>query len=119
MKHWGKYRKRRLLLKRALKIYKEHYGPEHLEVAKILDDLGNSYADSGYFYNSQRFFNRALKIFIKSYGWNDPRLIPTLDALDTICEILGDFDNSEILREHICLILERHSDFNDFNWKKD
>ena len=56
------------LLERALSIQEREYGPEHVEVAATLGNLGNAFGDLGDYQKAKELLERAYKITKKEFG---------------------------------------------------
>jgi tetratricopeptide (TPR) repeat protein len=80
----------RATFERALAIAQAAYGPDHLNVARILGNLGMVQRELGELSEARATFERALAIFEAAYGPDDPDLARTLDNLDNIKEQMDD-----------------------------
>ena len=68
----GKTRKAELLYQRALTIQERNLGPEHPDVATILNNLGLFYLKQSKSTQAQPLFERALAIWKKTLGIDHP-----------------------------------------------
>eukprot|EP00971_Amphidinium_carterae_P016706 329791-Amphidinium_carterae.1 len=66
---------------RALRIKEAHYGPDHIEVAQTLNDLGNAYGRLGDAKKTRDYLERALRIQEAQYGVDLPNVAKTLNNL--------------------------------------
>ena len=70
----GKYDRSDLALRQALRIGEASFGPEDIEVASVLNQLGMLDKYAGRFDEGERAYRRALAILERAYGPDDPRL---------------------------------------------
>ena len=69
------------LLERTLRIEEAAFGPEHVEVATTLANLGNAYGDLGDAAKKKDHLERALRIEEAAFGPEHVRVTPTLANL--------------------------------------
>ena len=69
----GDFRKMKELLERALLIEERAYGPDHIEIAPALFNLGSLHEDLGEKAKAREFIARALAIAERTYGSDHPR----------------------------------------------
>ena len=65
--------KSRDVLERALAIEERAYGPDHIEIAPALFNLGSLHEDLGEKAKAREFIARALAIAERTYGSDHPR----------------------------------------------
>ena len=65
--------KARDMLERALAIQERAYGPDHIEIAPALFNLGQVHEDLGEKAKAREFIARALAIAERTYGSDHPR----------------------------------------------
>ena len=70
--------------RRALQIIESLYGPDNLDVAVILNNLGNTARAQGELAEAHTFFARALGIFRDNLGQDHPYTTITEEHLDTL-----------------------------------
>lgn len=93
---------------KALRIYERTLGPEHPEVATILDRLGALSLDTGSYEEARKAFEWALEIYAGTFGEEHSRYADTLVHLGTVSSSLGDLEQAlahyrraeEIYRSH-------------------
>ena len=74
----------------ALAMAEQAYGPEHPEVASILNNLGLAWNQLGKCKQAISYYERALAIFQQAYGPEHPHVASILSNLGTGCYQLGD-----------------------------
>jgi tetratricopeptide (TPR) repeat protein/tRNA A-37 threonylcarbamoyl transferase component Bud32 len=85
---------------RALALYREHLGPEHIETLKLMDDLGNSYNALGRYPDAARTHESSLVVLTTKYGPDHPETLATMSNLGTTYINLGRYPQAlEILQE--------------------
>ncbi|MBN2208165.1 MAG: tetratricopeptide repeat protein, partial [Candidatus Coatesbacteria bacterium] len=80
---------------RALDIYTEHYGEEHLTTLNTMDYLGYIYEDQGRYRDMERLWSRILEIRQRVYGVEYPA--STVNGLAGALSSLGKYDEAESL----------------------
>ncbi|MDR1139549.1 MAG: tetratricopeptide repeat protein [Rickettsiales bacterium] len=105
----GNPRKQQKSLERILAIKEEHYGSDHLEVARILVNLGNAHYALGDPQKTKELLERrALPIFEKHYGSDHLTVAIILENLSTVYGALGDYEKQKELLEQALPIFEKH-----------
>ena len=68
----GRPEKARDLYERALRIKEREYGPDHVEVAGALNNLGRAWSELGQPEKARDLYERALRIFYAHYPKGHP-----------------------------------------------
>jgi len=89
-------------------ILERHYGPDHVEVAITLVNLGTAYGDLGDAKQMKAFLERALIIQEWHYGPDHVEVARTLTNLGNAYGDLGDMKQKKALLERALIIKERH-----------
>jgi tetratricopeptide (TPR) repeat protein len=97
----GKFREAEPLYRRALAIDEAALGPDHLTVAKDLDDLATLLTDQDRFADAEPLLRRALEIRQKRLGVNHADLIPTLENYAAILRRLGRHDRAQVYEGYV------------------
>ena len=79
----------RATLERALAIREAVYGPDHLEVAKTLGNLGVVQRELGDLPAARATLERVLAIFQAAYGPDHPDVVRTVRGLGLLQQQLG------------------------------
>ena len=101
-----------LLLQRALKIFKTHYGPDHYQVAMVLGNLSIAYGTLGDVQQKQILLERALEIQEAHYGKNHYAIANNLMNLGNAYGALGEVHRQRDLYERALKIEEAHYGLN-------
>jgi tetratricopeptide (TPR) repeat protein len=80
---------------RAIDIYKQHYGEEHLITLNIMDYLGYIYEDQGRYHDMERLWTMILEIRQRVYGVEYPA--STINGLAVALCHLGKYEEAESL----------------------
>jgi serine/threonine protein kinase/Flp pilus assembly protein TadD len=80
---------------RAIDIYTQHYGEEHLITLNTMDYLGYIYGDQGRYRDMERLWSRILEIRQRVYGVEYPA--STINGLAGALSSLGKYDEAESL----------------------
>ena len=72
-------------------------GPDHRDVAKTLNDLGNLYVQAANYSKAKPLLERALSIREKVLGPQHPDTAQTLEDLGVIHENMGDLVNLQLI----------------------
>ncbi len=107
MQRCGDYRRAVELLERALVINEREYGPDHVEVALVLNNLGNACGSLGDHGKQKELLERALVIFGCKYGPDHVEVAKTLTNLGNAYGSLGDYGKQKELLERALVINER------------
>jgi CHAT domain-containing protein/Tfp pilus assembly protein PilF len=103
----GKYDEAIPLFERALEIRERIFGPDHRDVADVLNSLAILYYYKGDYVRAEPLCQRALIIREKSLGpWN-PNVADSLRDLAFICVDKGDYARAELLGQRSLTIKER------------
>ncbi|NQZ11608.1 MAG: tetratricopeptide repeat protein [Algicola sp.] len=102
----GQYEKTLPLLQQQLKIIEKNLGPDHPDVAKILNNLAEQYRLLGEFKQALPLFKRALHIKESLFGDKSPEVAITLNNLAILYEELGEYAKALLLYERTIKILE-------------
>ena len=93
----GKYDRSDLALRQALRIGEASFGPEDIEVASVLNQLGMLDKYAGRFDEGERAYRRALAILERAYGPEDPRLADIFHNLGGLAHARGRYEAGEKL----------------------
>jgi tetratricopeptide (TPR) repeat protein len=86
----------------ALELYEKHLGPEHTDVAAVLNNLGVFYTNEKRFDEAERAHQRALAIRRKANPKANPDLAQSKCNLAVLYHLRGDFDQAgELYRESL------------------
>ncbi len=69
------------MCKRALEIREKHYGIDHPDVGKQLNNLALLCLNQGKYDQVEEYYKRAIEIYTKSYGRNDTNVLKTKNNL--------------------------------------
>ncbi len=69
------------LCKRALEIREKHFGIDHPDVGKQLNNLALLCLNQGKYDKVEEYYKRAIDIYTKHYGPNDPNVAKTKNNL--------------------------------------
>jgi CHAT domain-containing protein len=105
----GQYTEAQPLAERTLVIYEKALGPEHLEVAKSLNLLGELYRNLGNYARAEPLHKRALAIREKALGLEDPEVAKSLNSLGILYQAQGDYVGAEPLLKRALVIRENSS----------
>jgi len=104
----GDAAKQRELLERSLRIQEAHYGPDHVEVAVTLTNLGNAYGSLGDAAKQRELLERSLRIDEAHYGPDHVAVAVTLTSLGNAYGSLGDAAKQRELLGRAVEIFERN-----------
>ncbi len=85
------------LLERALAIYRERLGTDHLQTAQCLDLLASVYHDQGEYERAEPLFESALEARERRLGHDHPHVAASLNNLAFLYQSLGRLDRAEPL----------------------
>src|SRR6476469_7538523 len=77
----GQYAEAIPLAQRALSIRERALGPDHPDLASLLENLAALYATQGQYVEAEALYKRSLAIREKIVGPEDPSLVPLLNDL--------------------------------------
>src|SRR5947208_3554198 len=93
----GRYEEARAPLREALALAEASFGPEDIEVASVLNQLGMLDKYAGRFDEGERAYRRALAILERAYGPDDPRLADIYHNLGGLAHARGRYEEGEPL----------------------
>ena len=102
----GEFLSARPLTERALAIFEDTYGAEHVAVAFALGMLGNVLAQLGNAAAARGAQERALAIFERVCGPKDPHVARTAGNLGSVLEQLGDLRAARVAQQRALAINE-------------
>lgn len=105
--HRGDPLRAKLYYERALKIFENYYGKDHIQVAITLTNLGNTYGDLGDFRRQKELLEQALVILERHYGKDHVQMAITLTNLANAYGDLGNYTQQKTLLERALAIFER------------
>jgi CHAT domain-containing protein/tetratricopeptide (TPR) repeat protein len=103
----GKYSEATPLAQRALAIVERTRGPNHLNVARSLNNLANLYHDQGYYAEAEPLHKRALAIREKALGPNHVEVAITLANLGNLYLERGRYAEAEQAYKRALAIREK------------
>jgi tetratricopeptide (TPR) repeat protein len=86
----AEFARARACYERALNVYEAAYGPEHPDVATVVNNLGNVLLDQGELTGARTCFERALKINEAAYGLDHPDVARDVNNLGMVLKAQGD-----------------------------
>jgi tetratricopeptide (TPR) repeat protein len=101
------YAQARPLFERGLAIRERVLGPEHVETAGSLNDLGILLCNQGHLGEARAMAERALAIREKSLGPEHPLTATSLNNLAVVLQLQGDLNAARPLRERALAIFEK------------
>src|SRR6266540_4067045 len=103
----GKYDEALRLGERALEIREKRLGPDHLEVARSLNNLAHIYYIRGDYAKAEPLYQRALVIREKALGPDHLEVADSLNSLSTLYWMKGDYAKSELPQQRALAIREK------------
>jgi CHAT domain-containing protein/tetratricopeptide (TPR) repeat protein len=103
----GKYDEAIPLFERALEIRERIFGPDHRDVADVLNSMAILYYYKGDYVRAEPLCQRALIIREKALGPWHPNVADSLRDLAFICVDKGDYAGAELLCQRALTIKER------------
>jgi len=94
------------LYEKALAIVENTFGPDHPDVARLANNLGNVLADVGDLEGAKKLYERALRIDEKVYDTDHPNVATDVNNLGTILHDIGDLMGAKKLYERALKIDE-------------
>ena len=94
------------LFEEALPIIESKFGPDSVEVARILTNLANVHGDLGHYSEKKTLLERAVGIFETAHGPNHPQVAITLTNLGDVYSSLGDYSKAKTVLERAIGIKE-------------
>jgi tetratricopeptide (TPR) repeat protein len=95
--HAGKYQEAILIARKLLEIREKTNGPEHLDTATSLNNLGELYSAMGDYAQAEPLHQRALAINEKALGPEHPDTATSLNNLAALYYSMGDYAQAEPL----------------------
>ena len=103
----GRYEEALPFLMKALAIREKSLGPEDLDVATSLNNLGELYREQGQYGKAEPLYQRSLKIREKSLGPEDPAVATSLNNLALLYLTQGQYAKAEPLYQRSLEIWEK------------
>lgn len=94
-------------LEKAIVLFEQAYGEEHVETAGVLTETGILYRASGRQEDAQRCLRRALRIHEREHGANSPEAVRDLHNLAGSHEEAGDIESAASLYERALELKDR------------
>lgn len=69
------------MMERVLALFEKNHGPDHVEVAKTLNNIANLYAAMGEHEKAEPYQDRSVDTFVKALGPDDPNGAESLRRL--------------------------------------
>ena len=95
------------MLEKAVAMYEQNFGPDHLETGNQLKELGAVYRAQGNRAEAERCLRRALKIHEAALGGQSAEAIEDLHHLAGLLEESGDWDGASAIYERTLLFKQR------------
>jgi class 3 adenylate cyclase/tetratricopeptide (TPR) repeat protein len=106
LKGRGRYVEARALHERALATCERHLGPDHVQLARSLNDLANVLDNEARCAEAQALYERALAIRERALGPDHPDVAFSLSNLANVHREVGRYAESQRLLERAVTILE-------------
>jgi CHAT domain-containing protein/Tfp pilus assembly protein PilF len=103
----GRYGEAQPLGERVVELLEAGWGPEHIDVARALENLANLYSDQGDYAKAEPIFRRALAIKEKEFGPEHPAVAATLTNLANHYLAQDDYLQAEPLHRRAIEIKEK------------
>jgi CHAT domain-containing protein/Tfp pilus assembly protein PilF len=103
----GKYDESHPLVERALEIRRKELGPEHLDVAQSMNNLGNIYYYKGEYEKAELLYQDSLALRKKMLGPEHHQVAASLNNLALIYYDQGDYEKAEQIHQRVLAILEK------------
>jgi tetratricopeptide (TPR) repeat protein len=94
-------------VEKALELFEQAYGEDHLETGGALTEVGILYRAQGRHDDAQRCLRRALKIHEREHGSDSPEAARDLHNLAGSCEEAGDIESAAALYERALDLKDR------------
>lgn len=107
--HWNmvaNYPAARAAFERALKIDEHHFGPDHPNIARYINNLGMLHKALGDLPTARTAYERALKILEIRLGAHHPSIASLVNNLGNVYRDLGDLPTARAAYERALKILE-------------
>lgn len=102
----GKYAEAVPLMERALALRREALGPEHVEVAEVLNELGDLAWSQGQYTQAEPLYQQAQALWEAALGPRHPKVATALNNLATLSLNQGQHARARELAERALAILE-------------
>ena len=96
------------LFKRALAIDERAYGPDHTNVASVVNNLGGLLEDLGDLAGAKKQYKRALAIWEKKFGIDHPNVAGAANNLGMVLQRQGDLAGAKTHYERALAISTKH-----------
>jgi CHAT domain-containing protein/Flp pilus assembly protein TadD len=106
LKNSGRHREAIPLQQRLLAITEMALGPDHLDVARSLNNLARLYGHQGRYADAEALYKRGLAIREKALGPNHPDVATVLDNLAELYGAQGRYADAELLYKRALAIRE-------------
>uniref|UniRef100_A0AC35GUP0 Kinesin light chain n=1 Tax=Panagrolaimus sp. PS1159 TaxID=55785 RepID=A0AC35GUP0_9BILA len=103
----GNYKVAKPLCKQALEELEEKHGPDHPDVATMLNVLALIYRDQKKYEEAEEYLNEALEIREKCFGVEDRTVAATLNHLGVLHAKCGNFNDAESFFQRALTIREK------------
>ena len=103
----GRYDEAIPLAKRALLLYENELGPEHINMAAALDRLGWLHIAQGHFSQAEPFLMRGLAIRERVLSGDHPDMARSLHALAVLYDAQGEYARAQSLYERTLVLREK------------
>lgn len=110
LKERAQYTQAEPLLQQALTIDKQVYGPEHLNVAADLNNLGCLYWNQGKYRETEPLFQQALIIRQQHLGYEHPETVETLQNLACLYQSQGKHEEAKQMFQSASMVDEHRAD---------
>ena len=100
----GKYDRGVVVAKKALEVAEQNVGPDHPNVATILNNLAGLYKAQGHYAQAEPLFKRSLAIKEKALGPDHPAVATSLNNLATFYRAMNRDDEAEPLEQRAARI---------------
>ena len=103
----GKYTEAIAVAQEAVKVAEATYGPEHMNTATSLNNLGGLYEEQGLYADVEPLYKRALAIRVKALGPEHPEVALSLSNLAVLYHKQGRYGDAESLYKRALAIDQR------------
>jgi CHAT domain-containing protein/Flp pilus assembly protein TadD len=103
----GRYAEAESLYKRSLAIWEKTLGPDHPDLATLLDNLAALYDNQGRYADAEPLYKRSLVIHEKALGPDHPDLATSLNNLAVLYDNQGRYADAEPLYKRSLAIYEK------------
>lgn len=96
-----------ILARKSLELSAAHYGIDHYEYSKALNNVAWYEQNSGDYQAARKHFEEALKLMEKNLGSDNPKIVPLLNNLSILLAAQGDPMSAAPLLERALLLEEK------------